>query len=60
MGESTVSVFIVYDKTDQGYRKPFDSIHQTKESAQKRVKELQSKYESYAHGLIYFTVQALS
>lgn len=40
---SSEEVFVVFDKTDVGFHKPFDSIHKTEITAKKRVEELQLK-----------------
>ena len=47
------SVYVVYDKTDSNYYKPFMSMHFEMANAEKKLKALRAKVAPHAHKLIY-------
>ena len=52
-------VYVVYDKTDRNYKKPFMYICRNEEKAIERVEELRSTVSKHAQCLINYEIVTL-
>jgi len=53
------SVYVVYDKTDSNFNKPFMSMHFDFAQAESQLKKLRAKVAPHAHKLIYARTETL-